>query len=385
MLRALFVALVSLVPALEMMMFEDAPTDLSANAALKYWQAFAALPRLTAAQEKKLDDECVTMPLDAHARKLVAEGDYALNMTRLGAAIPGCEWAIGFEEGIGQRLPHAQAARVLCSLSCLRARLRFEAGRDAAAVDDIVAALALGRQVSRDGYLVSILVRYVIEDRMSQTLATHLPVLSTAMLKDLKTRLAALPQGGSTATAARDEEKAGVDWLVRTAKDAERRVKDGEDQKAVLASRGGVLDEFIEKCGGTLAGVIKNAEQMRPWYAEISEIWDLPLDRFEKERELVATKYAENPLFKMFTPGITKVRHAQARAEVRRTLLAAAIDIQLSGRDALKNHPDPVAGGLFEYKEFAGWFELRSKWTLASRPLYRDETPLALTVGQRGK
>jgi hypothetical protein len=385
MLRALFVAMLVLAlpgePA-----SAAAPPDLAANAALKYWQAFASLPRLTGAEEKKLNEECVMMPLDDHARELVAKADYALKMVHAGAALPRCEWAIGFEEGVSTRLPHAEAARALSALACLRARIRFEEVRDAEAVEDIVDALTLGRHVSQDGYLVSILVRYAIEGRMGETLATHLPHLNAQMVKDLRTRLDSLPPGGSTAAAVRDEEKAGLDWLVRTIKDAERRVKDGEDQKAVLASLtdGDVL-ELVEKCGGTLAGVLKSAEEMRPWYAHMAGKWDLPLDQLDQEEQRQATKYAGNPVFKLFTPGIIKTRQAQARADIRRALLAAAIDVQLDGRDALKNHPDPVIGGPFEYREFQGWFELRSKWRLGSRPLYRDDAPLTLTVGQRGK
>jgi hypothetical protein len=49
----------------------DSPADPDAKAALQYWQAFAAFPRLTAAEEEHLNDECVTMPLDARARELV--------------------------------------------------------------------------------------------------------------------------------------------------------------------------------------------------------------------------------------------------------------------------------------------------------------------------
>ncbi len=64
----------------------DAPPELGENAALKYWQAFAALPRLTGAEQKKLNEECVTMPLDAHAREMVTNADYALKMMRGGAA-----------------------------------------------------------------------------------------------------------------------------------------------------------------------------------------------------------------------------------------------------------------------------------------------------------
>ena len=59
--------------------------------------------------------------------------------------------------------------------------------------------MTLGRHVSRDGYLVSILVRYAIEERMGRTLAIHLPDLNSEMLGGLRTRLDALPRGGSTA------------------------------------------------------------------------------------------------------------------------------------------------------------------------------------------
>ena len=107
MLRACFLAMTVLVLLLEPAS-ADAPPDLGGNAALKYWQAFAALPRLTGAEEKKLNEECVTMPLDAHAREMVAKADYALKKMRDGAALPHCEWAIGFEEGIFTRLPHAE-------------------------------------------------------------------------------------------------------------------------------------------------------------------------------------------------------------------------------------------------------------------------------------
>jgi hypothetical protein len=390
MLRAWFLAMTVLVLPWRPASADD-PPELGRNAALKHWQAFASLPRLTGAEEKKLNEDCVTMPLDAHAREVVNEADYALKMMRQGAARSRCEWDIGFGEGVVARLPHAEGARALASLACLRARIRFEEARDAEAVEDILAALTLGRHVSQDGYLVSILVRYAIEERMGQTLASHLPDLNPGILNDLKTRLAALPRGGSTAVAVRDEEKTGVDWLVRKVKEVERKVKDGEDQEKVLAAHPeeGIVREFLQKCGGTTAGVLKFAEEMRPWYAQTAETWDRPLEQFDKEQAREATRYAGNPVFRTFTPGIIKVRHAQARADVRGALLTAAIDLQLGGReglkDALKNHPDPVVGGPFDYQEFEGWFELRSKWKLGSRPLYRDDTPLTLTVGRRGK
>src|SRR5262249_26816556 len=87
----------------------DAPPDLGANAALKYWQAFTTLPRFTAVEQGKLTAECQTMPLDAQARRSVTRSGYALRMMHRGAKLPRCDWAIGWAaEGSGKPLPHLQ-------------------------------------------------------------------------------------------------------------------------------------------------------------------------------------------------------------------------------------------------------------------------------------
>src|SRR5262245_12256500 len=116
-----------------------APPELGANAALKYWQAFATLPRFTEAEQKKLNTEYLTRPLDAQARQTLARARYALDMMQRGAALPRCDWGIGYEEGVGVLFPDARAARMLCSLACLRARLRVEEGSPAAPLGAVVA------------------------------------------------------------------------------------------------------------------------------------------------------------------------------------------------------------------------------------------------------
>src|SRR5262249_43543153 len=166
--------------------FAGAPSDLCANAALKYWQVFAQLPRMTEAQEHKFDAECLTMPLDAHAREIVTRADYALRMMHRAAALPRCDWGIGYEDGIELLLPHVQAARMLSNLACLRARIRFQDGHNADAIEDIVAAMTLGRHVSLDGTLISVLRNYGIERRTGETLALYLPRLDAEMIKRLK-------------------------------------------------------------------------------------------------------------------------------------------------------------------------------------------------------
>src|SRR5262249_24344348 len=113
--------------------------------------------------------------------------------------------------------------------------------------------------------------------------------------------------------------------------------------------------------------------------ALLAAMLDLPPDRFQKEYEREAKKRSGNPVFKVVFPNLARMRGHQAQVDIRRALLAAALAVQLDGRAALKKHPDPVAGGPFEYTAFKGGVELRSKW----KPAGRDAKPLTLTVGRR--
>jgi hypothetical protein len=379
MLRALCLAMISLVLPLEYAPAQ-APPDLAGNAALKYWRAFALLPKFTDAEQTKFLAEYLTMPLDAHATDIVAKSDYALRLMHQGAAVPRCDWAIAWqEEGIEALLPQLSASRVLASLACVRARLRFEEGKSAEAVDDLIAALAMSRQVSLDGSLIGVLVGYANEARVNETLARYLPRLNTATLGGLKKRLDALPVGNRPATALRSCEENTLDWFIRKVKAQ----KDLAWLGGLMSERGDSLEKqaekaraFVAACGGTTDGVLKFAEETRPSYALMAKKLDLPLDQFEKEFADEQKRQAGNPVFKVFFPALSKCRNSQALADIRHALFFAAIDVQQNGQDVLKNHPDPVMGGPFEYAAFEGGFELRSK-------MKAGDKPLALTVGQK--
>jgi hypothetical protein len=388
MLRVFYLAMTILLLPLEPAS-ADAPSDLGANAALKYWRAFPQLPTLTEAEQHKLSAECLTMPLDAHAREMVSKAAYALRMMHSGASLPRCDWAIDWkDEGIEALLPQLSAGRALSSLACLRARLRFQEGRTAEAIDDLVDALTLGRHVSLDGSLIGILVSYAIEGRVSETLALNLTKLDAKTIQDLKSRLGALPQAASPAAGLQTCEENTLDWFAR-------KIKQAKDKESLLAVLGQVNSEgdnrvasakavergraFLQECGGTADGVLKMIEETRPSYPLMAKKLELPPVQFEKEFERETTKQAGNPVFKLFFPALPKMRQSQARADVRRALFAAALDVQLEGRGALKNHPDPVVGGPFDLVAFEGGFELHSKF----KPT--DDKPWVLIVGQRGK
>jgi hypothetical protein len=383
MLRALCLAMAVLALPLESS-FADARTDSDENAALRYWQAFATLPKFADAETKKLG-EVLTTPLDDLARKILADAHYSLQMMHYGAAQPRCDWGMCNQEGIFTRLPQADAARVMGSLVCLRARMRFQAGQSAEALDDIVAGMTLSRHCSLTGTNIMLLSGYAIEHRMIDVLALHIPKLDPKIIPELKKRIAAVPAGLSLADALATEEKYFLDWFIRV-------VKKAKDKESLLAALAFVENEpegkpggsgektraFIEECGGSPEGVLRRAEETRASYREVAKMLTLPMDQFEKEFDLEAKKRADNAVFKVFFPAIVNVRQAHARMEARRALLTAALAVRQDGPDALKNNPDPVVGGVFDYAPFDGGFELSSK--LKSR----DGKPVTLTVGHRG-
>jgi hypothetical protein len=186
------------------------------------------------------------------------------------------------------------------------------------------------------------------------------------------------------ATATMRMEEALLNWIVGEVKEA----KNQESLLAFLSQLCGKHESpekdrergrvFLTECGGTAEGVLKYAAEMRQCSARIAKKLDLPSDQAAKEFEREEKALASNPVFKLFAPVLQNVLHRQMQANVRRALLSAALDVQSNGRDVLKNHPDPVAGGPFDYVAFEGGFELRSKGKL-------DNEAVALTVGRRRK
>jgi hypothetical protein len=261
--------------------------------------------------------------------------------------------------------------------------MRFEEGRNAEAIDDLVAAATMGRHISRDSINIMVLAGYGIERGVGETLASYLSKLNAAAIKDLKARLANLPPGGTPAAAMKFEEKAAIDWFVREVKatnDKDNlagflalviRLCGTEGAGQVSKEKGGA---FLEACGGTKEGVLKCAEETRASYVRLGGKLDLPIEQFEKEWKAEKSKHAANPVFNVLVPALERMRQQQARADIRWALLSAAIDVQQGGRDALKDHPDPVVGGPFKYRPLAKGFELSSNW------LYNGQ-PVTLVVG----
>ncbi len=120
-LLMLFLPITLLWPAAANAQTPDAKTDLAANAALKYWQAFAQMPALTKEQAKLLE-RWKKVPLDEEVLKLIAASEKSRVYLYRGAKLTRCEWSIDFDDGMGLVLTHHIKARDLAHLAALHAR-----------------------------------------------------------------------------------------------------------------------------------------------------------------------------------------------------------------------------------------------------------------------
>jgi hypothetical protein len=104
---------------------------------------------------------------------------------------------------------------------------------------------------------------------------------------------------------------------------------------------------------------------------------ELTPDEFAREWASEQARHAANPAFPMLFSAYPKIRQAQARAEVRRALLAAAIDVRIHGREAVLSHSDPAdADRPIEYLPAVRGYQVRSRLNAA------DGKPLSLIVGE---
>ena len=188
----------------------DAPaggTASSPNAAVVYWQAFAALPRLEDDQKAKYGAaiKSTTEPVGDDLQPIMARFDYALRELHRARGVTSCDWNLNYADGLELRMPHLQQARDLARAALLRARLQFAAKATDEAVADVVAVLKMARDCGSSPLMISLLVDFAIEDMATEVLAANLASLSPPQLDSLIVALKTLPATPSVADCKRFE------------------------------------------------------------------------------------------------------------------------------------------------------------------------------------
>lgn len=344
------------------------PDPLELNAALVYWQAFAMMPALSEAETKIRDDVLEgTRPVDEEARKIILKSGEAMQYLHRASKFEKAAWGIAWEGGPYALLPHLSKARELNRLAVFRAHVRFEDGEHKKAIDDILASMRMGRQVSRDGVIVLIplLVDYAIESVCIHALAQHLPKLDAPMREELKKGLASLPKSRTLADAMQGEKDVFWPWMIAEVKQPDAKAK-------MLALVNGVKEEELEAFKKLDEKELGPAVQrMGEYYDRMIDMVELPLSEMqEKNKELMEELKRNGPkdyLAYWLMPSLVSGRQAEIRHLTRLAMFDAGLAVLDDGEGVLKDpkHKDPFGDGPFDYKDTDNGFVLTSDWEIA--------------------
>jgi len=355
------------------------PDPLAANAALHYWRAFSVFP-LNDKQEASVRDVLDRLgPVDEETARVIGSGDASLKELHRGAAYPRCVWATPLEDGMETLLPQCGKARELARLACARAHLSFQQGRPAAAIDDLVATMTLGRHAGNEGIMVSVLVGYALEQQAIRVAARHLGELEPAQLADFAARLDRLPPATTMRRAMQTEKECFLEWLIRGLSGPAKKETALRILKVLAESDG----PNLKALGDVPAEQVRDgAIALRPVYDKIAAMMDLPLAEMKDPESLLAgLSPAARALGMGLLPAAMKCRQREVDHQTRLAMFKAAIAVVRSGPGELRAESlkDPFAGGPFSYEKTAGGFRLVSK------TLDREGKPLALEVGTTAK
>src|SRR5207253_2687750 len=126
-----------------------------------------------------------------------------------------CDWGIDLTEGPDALLPGLARAKAAAQTARLRTMWHLQNGRQTEAHDDLLAVFALGRNVSRDGVLVSALVQIAIENIVLAIVAENFYRFTPETLKQLVDGFDASPVRGTIAQCLAVEKYSFHDWLLR--------------------------------------------------------------------------------------------------------------------------------------------------------------------------
>ncbi len=277
----------------------EANPDLGANAALKYWQAFALLPTLDKDQEKLLQ-EWNKVPLDTAALKLIDRSQMSLIYLHRGAKLPRCDWSLDYEDGIALPLAHFPSSLTLARLAALHARHEFDQGHWKAGWQDVTDMLKLGRQVGMGPQFVVRWVGYRIETYAIEAAAPYLPQLKPIIPEAASDVLDTLPAGPTLQQVVLGEKRTGLMWLIQELNKAEQH-KEGSwrvvwHNYIDVPWQESQYRDSIQSVK-TFEQAVKMLEDLLPFYDELAKLIALPWREFDaRYPNLVKNAKVADPL-----------------------------------------------------------------------------------------
>jgi hypothetical protein len=363
-------------------------TDI--NPALRYYQAFNTAQNAPRESHDELfTNEWRGRPLTAKFGELVSWYDNEFKLLRKAAHTEApCDWGLDLTEGPELLLPHLAQAKGAANAARLRVMWDLQNGRQTEARDDLLATLALARNITRDGTLISVLVQIAMENILISTIAENFHQFTPETLKQLEDGFAAAPARGTTAQAVKTGESSLYDWLLRKVQEAQKR-HPGDEAAAMAEIRatfqsaiGGGDDgkpsdtvEKVLKAAGSSDGLLKLIAALPPMYDRAAAILSLPRKEYETQIGPFTAEFqsSENPVIGEFFPALTKAHPKEFAALGKLAMLRAAVEYKLHGEAGFNGVSDPTGDGPFVMQRFVfqgvdRGFEIKSSYAGVGYP-----------------
>ena len=369
---------------------ETLRTDI--NPALLYYQAFLVAPKTMsdadwdylgskAGREQKLPERF---------GPILAGYDNEFKLVRKATQQKApCDWGIDLSTGPGTQLPHLALVKAVAVASQPRVMWELQHGDQVGARDDLLAAFVLGRNVSRDGTLIGVLVQQAVEALEFATVAGNFGQFSPETLKQLEEGFDAAPARGTVAAAMMTAKLIDPDWLANKIRKLQQE-NPGNDAKVMEAIRENdelqdflvyhhdeegkrdtnIWPQMLTASGGTSDGILKLVRDWEPLYSRLARIMTLPLPEYEDQIQKfsVEIQKSQNPLVQAHFPNPLRPRVREFRIQAWQAMVRAAVEYKLHGEAGLKSVMDPLGKGPFAFQRFVfegvdRGFELTSAYT----------------------
>jgi hypothetical protein len=347
---------------------ESFRTDI--NPASLYYQAFLAAPEpmSSADMDYLYSSAARSKPLPERFGELFAGYDNQFKLVRQAAqAKVPCDWGIDMSPGPATLLLPLARAKAVMQAARFRVMWELQHNQQTEARDDLLAAMALARNLSRDGTLISVLVQIAMEAMASSTVAENFGRFSPETLQQFIDGLDALPARGTVAASMRTEKLSFDDWLVRKIVEIKQESA-GDETKAMAAihklvvgmeggdeadkNRSDIWTRVLTASGGTSDGFLNLVNRQSQYKDRFAAIAALPYGEFESQYAALTNEVGKSMDPFLFLPALEKARAREFRIDATLAMVRTAVEYKLHGEAGLQTITDPCGRGPFGFERF---------------------------------
>ena len=333
------------------------------NAAVIYGQAFALFNALSK-EEKGLIVDWRTNVDAATEAELCDKLQPITDLMHQAAAVSNCDW--GVEQPIvpETKLPYLSPCRNLARAGVWSAA-HCRKDDPTAAIDDLVAASQVGRNVLSPPVLIGHLVNMAIQSTVMDSVAEHASVL----LRSGDTRLADLFQGLLLG----DNYNEGL----RNAFEQEAEVHAREADRLAALPPEEAMHELTQIVDGfnppiqlpEAAQALADFRQAAELQGQYAQAVGLPDAEYRAWQSSVEEAGKTNPFIDSLVTGFGRTVDKTQAMTVKTAMAEAGLAVLQDGPGALQTNPDPSTGQPFTYTQTADGFELQSSFQLSGKPV----------------